>query len=150
MPQPATVFSVIVLLLPMFYLLLASAAFLFVRLDIPQVARLLRAMFFGYFIAMILAGLVGATVVALDGHPLPALAIASVAAIAAAWRRWFMARLDLLLLERDAGAAGVANRLRRLHVAGMLGNAMQLAGTVACVPALATMASDIWRAVALT
>jgi hypothetical protein len=139
-PQPVTVFCVIVLLLPMFYLFLASPAFLFVRLDIPQVARLLRAMFYGYFVALIVAGLAGSMLVALDRHALPALALASVAAIAFAWRRWFMARLEILLQERDAGVAGVAGRLRWLHVTGMLVNAMQLLAVIASVPSLVMMA----------
>ena len=139
-PQPVTVFSVIVLLLPMFYLFLASPAFLFVRLDIPQVARLLRAMFHGYFVALIVAALAGSALVALDGHALPALAMAAVAAVGIVWRRWFMARIDALLLEREAGAAGVADRLRRMHVAAMLGNAVQLAAVIASVPFLVVMA----------
>jgi hypothetical protein len=139
-PQPITVFSVIVLLLPMFYLLLASPAFLFVRLDIPEVARLLRAMFYGYFVATIVAGLFGSALVALDHHAVPALALALVVATTFAWRRWFMARLDMLLIEREAGASGVADRLRWLHVAGMLVNAMQLLAVIAIVPSLVMMA----------
>lgn len=91
-PQPVTVFSLILLLLPLFYLFLASPAFLFVRLDIPQLARLLRAMFYGYFLALIVAGF-----------------------------------------------AGVAGRLRLMHVAGMLVNAMQRAAVIAGVPLLVTM-----------
>jgi hypothetical protein len=129
-----------VLLLPLFYLFLAAPAFLFVSLDIPQVARLLRAMFYGYFIALIVAGIAGSALVALDGHALPALAMALVATFAFTWRRWFMARLDELLLEREAGVAGVAGRLRRLHIAGMLVNAMQLLAVIASVPSLVMMA----------
>jgi hypothetical protein len=124
----------------MFYLFLASPTFLFVRLDIPQVARLLRAIFYGYFVALIVAGIAGSVLVALDGHALPALAIALVAAVGLAWRRWFMARLDMLLIEREAGAAGVAERLRRLHMAGMLVNATQLLAVIASVPSLVIMA----------
>jgi hypothetical protein len=91
-------------------------------------------MFYGYFVALIVAGLVGAILVALDGHVLPALAIALVAAVALAWRRWFMTRLDMLLIERETGVAGVARRLRRLHLAGMLVNATQLLAVIASVP----------------
>jgi hypothetical protein len=139
-PEPVTVFALIVLLLPLFYLFLAAPAFLCVRLDIPQVARLLRAMFHGYFVALIVAGIAGSALVALDGHALPALAMALVAAIAITLRQWFMARLDVLMLERDAGVTGVAGRLRLLHVTGMLVNAIQLAAVIASVPALVMMA----------
>ena len=41
MPDNVALFATIILLLPMFYFLLAAPAFLLVRLDIPPVARLL-------------------------------------------------------------------------------------------------------------
>src|SRR5205085_9840859 len=52
MPDNVALFATIILLLPMIYFLLASPAFLLVRLDIPAVALLLRAMFSGYFLAV--------------------------------------------------------------------------------------------------
>lgn len=88
---------------------------------------------------MIVAGISGSILVALDGHVLPALAMAAVAGVALAWRRWFMARLDMLLVEREAGAAGVAGRLRRLDVADMLVNATQLMAVIASGPSLVMM-----------
>jgi len=44
MPDNVALFATIILLLPMIYFLLAAPAFLLVRLDIPAVALLLRAM----------------------------------------------------------------------------------------------------------
>jgi hypothetical protein len=64
MPDNVALFATIILLLPMFYFLLAAPAFLLVRLDIPPVARLLRAMFNGYFLTLAIAGVVGTIAVA--------------------------------------------------------------------------------------
>jgi hypothetical protein len=44
MPDNVALFATIIVLLPMIYFLLAAPVFLLVRLDIPQVAQLLRAM----------------------------------------------------------------------------------------------------------
>ena len=52
MPDNVALFAAIILLLPMIYFLLAAPAFLLVRLDIPPVALLLRAMFSGYFLTL--------------------------------------------------------------------------------------------------
>ena len=52
MPDNVALFATIILLLPMIYFLLAAPAFLLVRLDIPAVAQLLRAMFNGYFLTL--------------------------------------------------------------------------------------------------
>jgi len=50
MPDSVVLFATVILLFPMGYLLLAAPAFLLVKLDIPPVGLLLRAMFNGYFL----------------------------------------------------------------------------------------------------
>jgi hypothetical protein len=121
----------------MIYFLLASPAFLLVRLDIPAVAMLLRAMFSGYFLAVAIAGVVGALAVAVTGRLALAIAIGLVAALATWSRQWFLRRMDDRIRDRDAGDAGAMWRLRRLHWGGMLSNAIQLAIVVACIPYIA-------------
>jgi hypothetical protein len=133
MPDNVALFAAIILLLPMIYLLLAAPAFLLVRLDIPPVALLLRAMFSGYFLTLAVAGAIGTIAVAADGRPVLAIGIGLIAAFAAASRRWFLRRMDARLSERDAGDADAVRRLRRLHWGGMLSNAVQLAAVVACI-----------------
>src|SRR5205823_12219622 len=89
MPDNVALFATIILLLPMIYFLLAAPAFLLVRLDIPPVALLLRAMFSGYFLALAIAGVIGTTAVTLAGRLVLAIAIGLIAAFAASSRRWF-------------------------------------------------------------
>jgi hypothetical protein len=135
MPDNVALFATIILLLPMFYFLLAAPAFLLVRLDIPPVALLLRAMFNGYFLTLAIAGAIGTIVVALAGRLILAIGIGFIAAFAASSRRWFLRQMNARLSDRDAGDA--VRRLRRLHWGGMLSNAIQLAAVVVSIPYIA-------------
>ena len=129
MPDNVALFATIILLLPMFYFLLAAPAFLLVRLDIPPVARLLPDV--GH------CRVIGTIVVAVDGRLVLAIGIGLIAACAASSRRWFLRQMDARLSDRDAGDADAVGRLRRLHWGGMLSNAVQLAAVVASIPYIA-------------
>ena len=137
MPDNVALFATIILLLPMVYFLLAAPAFLLVRLDIPQVAQLLRAMFSGYFLTVKIAGIIGMVAVALAGRLLLALGIGLVAALADLSRQWFLREMDARISDRDAGDTDAVRRLRRLHWGGMLSNAIQLVAVVASIPYIA-------------
>jgi hypothetical protein len=137
MPDNFALFATIILLLPMFYFLLAAPAFLLVRLDIPQVAQLMRAMFSGYFLTLAIAGAIGTIAVAAEGRLVLAIAIGLIAAFAASSRRWFLRQMDGQISDREAGDADAVRRLRRLHWGGMLSNAIQLVAVVACIPYIA-------------
>jgi len=125
----------------MLYLFLAAPAFLLVRLDILPVARLLRAMFNGYFVALTGAGIIGTIAVAATAHLGLALGIGLIAAFAALSRRWFLRQIDDRISDRDAGNADAARRLRQLHWGGMLTNAIQLVVVVASIPYFAAASS---------
>mgnify|MGYP001806923882 CR=1 FL=1 len=129
-----TLLAVVIVLLPMVYLFLASPAFLLVKLEIPQVAQLLRTMFFGYFAALVVAGLLAASLDAFDDHRAKALVIFSMTAFAVALRHWFLARMDPLVQDIQAGVADAAPRLRRLHWVGMATNAAQLGAFIVFIP----------------
>lgn len=137
MPDNVALFATIIVALPMIYFLLAAPAFLLVKLDIPQVALLLRAMFSGYFLTLAFAGVIGAIVVAAAGRLVLAIGIGLIAALAASSRRWFLRQMDARLSDKDAGDADAVRRLRRLHWGGMLSNAFQLAVVLACIPYIA-------------
>jgi hypothetical protein len=137
MPDNFALFATIILVLPMFYFLLAAPAFLLVRLDVPQVAQLMRAMFSGYFLTLAIAAGIGMIAVAVEGRLVLAIAIGLIAALAASSRRWFLRQMDARLGDRDAVDADAARGLRRLHWGGMLSNAVQLAVVVACIPYIA-------------
>ena len=134
MPDNVALFATIILLLPMIYFLLAAPAFLLVKLDIQEVARLLRGMFSAYFLMMIIAGTIGAVAFALTGRLGSAIGISLLAAFAVWARRWFIRHMDAELRARDAGDADAPRRLRRLHWGGMLCNAVQLVAIMASLP----------------
>jgi hypothetical protein len=133
MPDNVALFAAIILVLPMFYFLLAAPAFLLVSLDTRPVAQLLRAMFNGYFLTLAIAGIIGALAVAMTGRLGLAIGIGLIAAFAALSRRWFLRQMDARLGERDAGDTEAARKLRRLHWGGMMSNAIQLAAVVASI-----------------
>lgn len=139
MPDSIAVVALVLLLLPMFYFFLASPAFLLVTLDIRSVGLLLRGMFSGYLLAMTIAGAAGALAFTLEVRLGPAMAFALLSALAFYSRRWFLAQIDARLDEKEAGDADAVRRLRRLHVGGMLNNAVQLAAVVACIPYIVVM-----------
>jgi hypothetical protein len=136
MPDTVALFATVILLLPMGYFLLAAPAFLLVRLDIRPVAQLLRLMFSGYFLTLVIAGIIGTIAVAAEGRLVLAIGIGLIAAFAASSRRWFLRQMDARLTGR-AGDADAARELRRLHWGGMLSNAIQLAIIVPCIPYIA-------------
>lgn len=136
-PDNVALLATIILLLPMIYFLLAAPAFLLVKLDIPQVAQLLRAMFSGYFLTLATAGAIGTMAVAASGRLVLAIGIGLITALAVSSRRWFLQQMDARLSDRAAGDSDAARRLRRLHWGGMLSNAIQLAAVVACIPYIA-------------
>ena len=134
MPDPVVLFATIILLVPMGYFLLASPAFLLVKLDIPQVARLLRGMFNAYFLATAIAGVIAMAAFAVTGRLAFAIGIGLIAAFAFSARRWFLRQMDAQI---SAGDADAARRLRRLHWGGMLSNAVQVAAIVVSIPYIA-------------
>jgi hypothetical protein len=136
-PDNVALFATIIVLLPMFYLLLAAPAFLLVRLDVQPVTRLMRGMFNAYFLTLITTAIIGTLAVALDGRLLLTLGIGAIAAFAVLSRRWFLQEMDAGIDERDAGDTSAVRRLRRLHWGGMLSNALQVAAVVASIPDIA-------------
>jgi hypothetical protein len=136
--QGIAMVALVILLFPMGYFLLASPAFLFVKLDIPQVAQLLRGLFNAHFLMMSIAGVIGTVALALAGRLVLAIGIGLIAALALWGRRRFLRHWDAQWNARDAGDADAVRRLRRMHWGGMLGNALQLAAVVACIPYVAS------------
>jgi len=122
--------AIVILLLPMAYLLLAAPAFLLVRLDIPQVARLLRGMFDAYYVALTIAGVFGTITFAIAGRPVFVVGIGLLLAFAIWARRWFLRQMDA---QPPCNAEG-ARRMRQLHWGGMLCNAVQLGAILLSIP----------------
>jgi len=136
--SPAALAASVILLFPMGYFFLAAPAFLFVKLDIPQVTQLLRGMFNVQFVMMGITGAIGTLVFALAGHPAFAIAVGLVASLAVLGRRRFLDKMDAQLNARDSGDRQAVRRLRRLHWAGMLCNAVLLVAFVSSLPYVAS------------
>ena len=126
--------AIVILLFPMGYFFLASPAFLLVKLDIAEVTQLLRGMFNIHFLMTGVAGGIGTVTFALTGRPIFAIAVALIAAFAVWARGWFLRQWDAQLSARDAGDATAVRRLRRLHLGGMLCNAILLFAIVGSIP----------------
>jgi hypothetical protein len=126
--------AIVILLFPMGYFFLASPAFLFVTLDIPPVTQLLGGMFSVQFLMLRITAVIGMIAFAVAGRPAFVVGIGLIAAFAFCGRGWFMRRWDAQLSARDAGDADAIRRLRRLHWAGMLSNAVVLFAVVASIP----------------
>jgi hypothetical protein len=63
-----------------------------------------------------------------------AIGIGLIAAFAVSARRWFLRQIDAELSAGDAGDADAVRRLRRLHLGGMLSNAILLVAVVGSIP----------------
>lgn len=122
------------MILPMFYFLFTSLTFFLRKLNDPVVTWLLRGLFDTYFIAVIACCVLGILAFVLAGRPAIATGIGLIAAIAFGARRWFLQQLDLQIHARDAGDADAVRRLRRLHVGGILYNAVQTSLIIASIP----------------
>jgi hypothetical protein len=135
LPSDALALSAaVVLFLPMGCFFLSSPAFLLVGLEVPEVTQLLRGMFNGYFLAQGVAGAIAAVLFAAAGRPVFAGGAVVIAVFGIAARRWFLQRIDAELQAREAGVSRAVQRLRVLHLKGMLINAAELAIVVASVP----------------
>lgn len=125
-PEPLALFATIILLFPMGYLL-ACPAFLLVRLSHSAIPRLLRAMFSGYFLMLMVTGGFATFAYAATDHIVFAVAMCLLAGAAFMARRWFLQRIDAEIIARDAGDANAVRRMRLMHVGGMAVNALILA-----------------------
>lgn len=137
-PEGLALAAIVILLFPMGYFFLASPAFLLVKLEIPEIAQLLRGMFNAHFFMVSVAGVIGMIAFAVAGRLALALGIAAITALAFWGRRWFLQAWDAQLNARDAGDANAVRHLRRLHWGGMASNALQLAAVVASIPLVAS------------
>ena len=133
-PDQFALAATIILLFPMAYFGLASPTFLLVKLDVPQVSKLLRGLFKAYFLMMGIVAVIGTIAFATTGRLVFAVGLGVMAAFAMAAGRWFLHRMDAEIDARDHGVPDAVPRLRRLHWGGMACNALQLVAVVASMP----------------
>lgn len=137
--QTIAFFATIILLMPIGYLFLAAPAFLLVRLTQPTVTQLLRGMFKGYFVMLMVVSPVVVILFAAANHTAIAFVMALLAVFAFFLRRWFLENMDgdLARIARGNGSAAEAARhLRRLHVGGMAVNGILLVTVISGIQLL--------------
>jgi hypothetical protein len=133
----AALAAIVILLFPMGFFLMSSPAFLLVKLDIAEVAQLLRGVIWAYLFMVGIAGIIAAIVFAVTGHPVFVVGVGAIAAFAIIVRPLLLERWDTLLRARDAGEPCAVRRLRQLHWGTMVMNMIQLGAVVSSIPFLA-------------
>ena len=123
-------FSIILLLFPMGVFMLASLPLLVLKHDTPTDGRFIRGLFNLYYVSVITIGVMGAAACALTAQGAVAVAMAGLVAFVFAVRRLVISNMDKLRGEMSHGDSTAVPRFRRLHIAGMALNVVQL-GTVA-------------------
>ncbi len=101
------------------------------RLSVPKLTVLLRAMFNGYFWMLMASSPPAMLAYAVAGKWGPALGMCVIVVLAFVAHRWFMRSFNA---ARDAGDIGGVARLRRQHVGGMLANCLVLVTVILGIP----------------
>ena len=135
-PDGLALAALILLVFNMLYFQITAPAFLLVSLEIPTVTTLLRGQFWYYFLSLAVTAVVATLAFAVSGRLVVAAGIAAIAAFAAFSRKWFCNHMDVELAARVSGDRQAVRRLRRLHWAGMVSNAIALIAVVTSIPYL--------------
>lgn len=122
--------SLVALIFPMVFFTFASPPLLILKHDTPQDARFVRGLFHHYYTVVVIAASAGALGQMAVGRTVVGLAMGGVAAFVFAVRRWVVPRMDALQKRIADGDASAIPGFRRLHLAGILLNLVQV-GVVA-------------------
>ena len=122
--------SLVALIFPMVFFTFASPPLLILKHDTPQDARFVRGLFNYYYSVVVVAASLGALGQLAVGRVAVGLAMGGVAAFVFAVRRWVVPRMDALRERIAGGDASAIPSFRRLHMAGILLNLVQV-GVVA-------------------
>ena len=118
--------SIIVLLFAMGFFMLASPPLLILKHDTPLDGRFIRGLFNIYYLSVMLIAAVGAAGCVLLGQNAVALAMSGLVVFVFATRLSVISSMDRLRDAIGRGDAVAVPRFRRLHIAGMVLNVVQL------------------------
>lgn len=136
-PNILALYATVIVLFVMAYFALASFAFVFVRLEVDAVARMLRGLFSICYLMLAGAGALAALAYIKLGVPGFAVAMAGIALLALLMRRGFLKRVDAGAVARAAGDRVALRQYRLLHLGGMVVNFVQLvavASSISLIP----------------
>ena len=122
--------SIVVLLFPMFVFTLASPPLLVLKHDTPLDGRFVRNLFNLYYIVVITIATVDAVGFAIKGQVAMVLALVALIAFVFGIRRWIISKMDKLREAIARGEATAVPEFKRMHIAAIILNVLQL-GTVA-------------------
>lgn len=128
-PDFVLLYAVVIVLFPLAYFTCATIPFLFVRLDVPEVARLFRGVFSTYFLMVGGTALLATAAFAAGGRLGFMLGMLLLAAGALALRGRMLQQIDTQQQAFQTGDWRAMRRLRWLHWGSMLANV----GVIACV-----------------
>ncbi|MES2246921.1 MAG: hypothetical protein V4645_06555 [Pseudomonadota bacterium] len=130
LPIVVALMATVILLVWMGFFMMGSLPLLVLSHDTPLDSRFIRGLFNVYYVAVVLTASAAALSYAWCGKPFFAIGMAFIAGLAFALRRWLIIpRMDLLRHTIPATVTSIV-QFRKLHIAGMVLNVMQL-GTVA-------------------
>jgi hypothetical protein len=121
-PDFVPLYAIVIVLFSLLYFSMTSIAFLFVRLDAPDVSRLFRGLFNVYFCMVGFTGLVATAVFAASGRVAFTAAMLLLAATAMAVRSRVLQLIDTQQIAWQSGDTTAMRRLRLIHWGGMLAN----------------------------
>lgn len=119
--------ATVLVLFAMGFFLIGTPPLLLLKYDAPNDARFMRALFNTYFVAVMLMAALAAASYALGGQPAFAAGMAGIAVLAFVLRALIVKRMDALRGTMTAGDSESIRKFRRLHIAGMLANGLQVA-----------------------
>ena len=123
----AALFSTIPLLMCMGYFLMGSLPLLVLKHDTPMDSRFIRGFFNTYYVAVLCTATVPTITFALIGEFAFSAGLLAIVALALFLRKKVLPNMDGLRLRIEAAEATAITDFRRIHIAGMAVNLVQLA-----------------------
>lgn len=133
-PEAAAILALVSVIFPTAYFFLTSPAFLLVKLDVREVALLMRAHFHGYFVWLVAGAAFSSVAFAFSGRALFMAATDFVSALSYFIRRWFLVQIDRGIDALGSEGRIASNQLRGLHQGGMALNLIQLVLFASAIP----------------
>ncbi len=122
----AALFATIPLLMCMGYFFMGSLPLLVLKHDTPMDSRFIRGFFNNYYIAVAGAAAIATISYALVGHLEFSAGMIAIAALALFLRKSVLPYMDGLRIRIERGDSTATSDFRRIHIVGMVINAIQL------------------------
>jgi hypothetical protein len=126
----AALFSTIPLLMCMGYFFMGSLPLLVLKHDTPMDSRFIRGFFNTYYIGVVCTATIPATTFAFSGQLAFSAGMIAIAALALFLRKKVLSHMDCLRIRIESADSTAITDFRRIHVAGMVLNFVQLVALV--------------------